>query len=112
MLTRNQPLRLKHIPKVLILFLTQILTCNLFLSMLFINSFNSLLQVKAQKLAFELYDAQDSEFGQDMGDELNMTDKSELDDDDKLLYNIIGKSEIQLEKIFTNLLTNDVLSII
>mmetsp|Transcript_37316 Transcript_37316/g.27545 ORF Transcript_37316/g.27545 Transcript_37316/m.27545 type:complete len:83 (-) Transcript_37316:487-735(-) len=34
-----------------------------------------------------------------------MTDKSELEDEDKVLYNVVGKSEIHIDKVLTNLLT-------
>jgi len=38
---------------------------------------------------------------------MNMTDRSEFEDDDKILYHRIGKTEIPLDKILSNLLVVD-----
>jgi hypothetical protein len=37
-------------------------------------------------------------------DELNLTERSEFDDEDKILYTKIGKSEIAIDKVLSNLL--------
>jgi hypothetical protein len=37
-----------------------------------------------------------------MGDELNMTDRSDLDnDEDRIFYTKIGKTEVQVDKVLT-----------
>lgn len=38
---------------------------------------------------------------------MNRTERSDLDDDDKCMYNRIGKTEISVNKIFKNLLVKD-----
>lgn len=57
-------------------------------------------------MIIEIYDAKDSDgVNPDMGeDSLNMTDRSEIDDDDKVFYTKIGKTELPIDKILTNLL--------
>ncbi len=38
---------------------------------------------------------------------MNRTERSEMDDDDKCMYTRIGKTEINVNKIFKNLLVKD-----
>jgi hypothetical protein len=61
----------------------------------------------AKKFIIEIYDAQDSEStgGRDYEiDDMNLTDRSEFEDDDKILYTKIGKTEIPIDKVLSNLL--------
>jgi hypothetical protein len=40
---------------------------------------------------------------------MNITDRSDFEvDEDKILYTKIGKTEIQIDKVLTNLLVQDV----
>ena len=41
-------------------------------------------------------------------DDMNTTERSDFDDEDKIFYNKIGKTEIQIDKILSNLLVSDV----
>jgi hypothetical protein len=73
---------------------------------------HSLMPNDSKKLILEIYDAQDSEgLGNDGEDSLNITDRSrsqisevEEDDDDKVFYTKIGRTELPIDKILTNLL--------
>ena len=66
----------------------------------------------AKKIKIVMYDCQDSETTQTRDideDDLNLTDRTDFDnDDDKVLYNKIGKTEIQIDKVLTNLLVTEV----
>ncbi len=61
-------------------------------------------------MIIEIYDAQDSDYATNPGteDDLNQTERSEQDDEDKILYTKIGKTEILIDKILTNLLIQEV----
>lgn len=52
----------------------------------------------------EIYDAQDSEAGK-VDD--SITEKSDIDDEDKVLFQLIGKTEISIDKVLSNLLVVD-----
>ena len=58
----------------------------------------------------EIYDCQDSAVesakAEDSIDDLNLTERSEFEDDDKILFSKIGKSEIAIDKVLSNLLVN------
>lgn len=68
----------------------------------------------AKKIKIVIYDCQDSETTQTREfdeDELNITERSDFEnDEDKVLYNKIGKTEIQIDKVLTNLLVTEVQS--
>lgn len=67
--------------------------------------------VDAKKIIIEVYDAQDSESVHNEldQDDLNLTDRSDFDvDEDKILYTKVGKTEIPIDKVLSNLLTLDV----
>lgn len=57
----------------------------------------------------EFYDAQDSEA---MEDELNLTERSDFDDEDKVMHTLIGRTELSIDKILQQLLVSDVLFIV
>lgn len=58
---------------------------------------------------FEIYDAAESENAKNNPqEELDISERSEMDDDDKVLYKKIGKTEIQIDKILANLLDEEV----
>ena len=40
-------------------------------------------------------------------DDNNVTDRSDFDDDDKIFYTKIGKTELLIDKILSNLLDNE-----
>jgi len=61
----------------------------------------------ARKLVIELYDAQDSDNSVGQDDDHNVTDRSDFDDDDKIFYTKIGKTELLIDKILSNLLDNE-----
>jgi hypothetical protein len=87
-------------------------TCNPSISLLPL-SVTSLIPLEAKKIAIEVYDCQDSdsvqyEDGGGGGDD-TLLDQSDLEtDEDKILYTMIGKTEIPIDKVLTNLLTNEV----
>ena len=64
----------------------------------------------AKKVMIEIYDCQDSAVesakAEDSIDDLNLTERSEFEDDDKILFSKIGKSEIAIDKVLSNLLVN------
>lgn len=61
-----------------------------------------------KKLIVEVYDAQDSDNSAALHDsDNNVTDKSDFDDDDKIFYTKIGKTELNIDKILANLLDNE-----
>lgn len=63
----------------------------------------------ASKIIIELYDASNSEEALNADFDDSRTMKSEMeDDDDKVLYPKIGKTEITIDKVLSNLLVNDV----
>ena len=37
---------------------------------------------------------------------MNMTDRSDFDDEDKIFYTFIGKTEMSIDKVLANLLDN------
>jgi hypothetical protein len=41
-------------------------------------------------------------------EDANNTNRSDFDDDDKIFYTKIGKTEISIDKILSNLLVNEV----
>ena len=54
-----------------------------------------------------MYDCQDTDTttnNNDDLDDLNLTERSEFDDDDKILFTKIGTSEIPIDKVLSNLL--------
>ena len=61
----------------------------------------------SKKIIIEIYDAYDQntiqkDFDED---EMNITDRSDFEvDEDKILYTKIGKTEINIDKVLTNLL--------
>lgn len=56
-----------------------------------------------------MYDASNSEEAQNTDFDDSRTMKSEMeDDDDKVMYPKIGKTEITIDKVLSNLLVNDV----
>ena len=58
-----------------------------------------------------MYDASNSEEALNADFDDSRTMKSEMeDDDDKVLYPKIGKTEITIDKLLSNLLVNDVSS--
>ena len=66
---------------------------------------------EARKVIIEVYDAQDSEISVNTGtenDDLSNTAKSDFDDDDKIFFTKIGRTEITVDKILTMLLINEV----
>lgn len=70
-----------------------------------------MIPIDAKKIIIEVYDAQDSESAyKDLDkDDLDSTDRSEFEaDEDKILYTKIGKTEIPIDKVLSNLLTIEV----
>lgn len=70
-----------------------------------------MIPLDAKKLVIEVYDASDSDTinNELEADDLNITDRSDLEnDDDKILYTKIGKTEIMVDKVLSNLLTTEV----
>lgn len=64
----------------------------------------------AKKLIIEFYDASDSNPQNNFNEEdFNSTDRSEFDDDDKIFYTKIGKTEVLVDKILQNLLVSKVI---
>ena len=55
-----------------------------------------MLPVEAKKLVIEIYDAQDSEVSVNANeeDDVNTTNRSDFDDEDKIFYTKIGKTEV------------------
>lgn len=54
-----------------------------------------------------MFDASDSESRSHYDDNISYADKSEIDDDDKVLYTKIGRTEISIDKVLSNLLVLD-----
>lgn len=66
-----------------------------------------MLPVDARRIVVEVFDAQDGD-SKELGEDLNMTDRSDLEnDEDKLFYTKIGKTEIQIDRVLTQLLAAD-----
>ena len=62
-------------------------------------SFNPYSQIPddAKKIILEFYDAQDSDaLGED---DLNLTERSDFDDEDKVMHTFIGRTELNIDKI-------------
>ena len=57
----------------------------------------------AKKIVVELYDASDSETKDMDQDDVSLSQRS-LDDEDKILYNKIGRTEMAIDKVLSNLL--------
>ena len=60
----------------------------------------------AKKIIIELYDASDSTIEEK--DEISQSERSEPDDEDKIFYNKIGKTELLIDKVLQNLLNQEV----
>ncbi len=59
----------------------------------------------SKKIMIELYDTSESESRSQYGDDnISYADRSEIDDDDKVLYTKLGKTEISIDKVLSNLL--------
>lgn len=69
-----------------------------------------MLPVEAKKIVVEVYDAQDSDsvHGELNEEDLNMTDRSDLEtDEDKIFYTRIGRTETQVDKVLAQLLVSE-----
>lgn len=61
----------------------------------------------SKKIVLEIYDAQDSDgLGEESMSRSNISEVDE-DDDDKVFYTKIGRTELPIDKILTNLLIQE-----
>ena len=72
-----------------------------------------LISYNSQKLIFEIYDASDSDAAAKSisYDQMDASSRSDFDDEDKIFFKKIGKTEIAVDKILQNLLDDDVSSL-
>lgn len=53
-----------------------------------------------------MYDAAETETA-DLQVDIDVSQRSEMDDEDKILFTLIGKTEISIDKVLSNLLVLD-----